>query len=110
MYLMSTEKSVKLGDRKDLKATISLGASSYQCQKCFQAGQWTYECKNERVSISHPLRTQQLKNPESKMRLLVSYELDNPDNPLHGSNPKVGQSENSDGKSKKRAKKTKEKA
>ncbi|KAL4202455.1 hypothetical protein AMTRI_Chr02g221190 [Amborella trichopoda] len=109
MYLMSTEKAVKLGERKDLKATISLGASSSQCQKCFQAGHWTYECKNERVYISRPSRTQQLKNPKLKMRLSVSYELDNPDNPLHGSNPKVGQSENGDGKSKKRGKKTRRK-
>ncbi|XP_010268009.1 PREDICTED: zinc finger CCHC domain-containing protein 10-like [Nelumbo nucifera] len=80
MYLMSTEKAVKLGERKDLKASMStMGGTSSQCQKCFQAGHWTYECKNERVYISRPSRTQQLKNPKLKMKLSVSYELDDPD-------------------------------
>lgn len=79
MYLMSTEKAVKLGERKDLKATTpSVGGQISQCQKCFQAGHWTYECKNERVYMSRPSRTQQLKNPKLKMTLSVSYELDNP--------------------------------
>ncbi|KAG0486049.1 hypothetical protein HPP92_008144 [Vanilla planifolia] len=79
MYLMSTEKAVKLGERKDLKASGSLGGTAAQCQKCFQFGHWTYECKNERVYMSRPSRTQQLKNPKLKMKLTVSYELDNPD-------------------------------
>ncbi|GLJ21015.1 hypothetical protein SUGI_0384040 [Cryptomeria japonica] len=81
MYLMSTEKAVKLGVRKDLKPTAPSGGAAQRCQKCFQPGHWTYECKNERVYISRPSRTQQLKNPKLKMRLSVSYELDNPDNP-----------------------------
>ncbi|KAK3008166.1 hypothetical protein RJ639_013978 [Escallonia herrerae] len=80
MYLMSTEKQVRLGERKDLKNSMStIGASGSQCQKCFQTGHWTYECKNERVYISRPSRTQQLKNPKLRMKLSVSYELDNPD-------------------------------
>ncbi|KAI3980714.1 hypothetical protein MKX01_025279 [Papaver californicum] len=80
MYLMSTEKQVRLGERKDLKTSMpSVGASSSQCQKCFKPGHWTYECKNERVYISRPSRTQQLKNPKLQMKLSVSYELDNPD-------------------------------
>ncbi|XP_042500036.1 zinc finger CCHC domain-containing protein 10-like [Macadamia integrifolia] len=80
MYLMSTEKAVRLGERKDLKSSmLTIGGSSSQCQKCFQTGHWTYECKNERVYISRPSRTQQLKNPKLKMKLSVSYELDNPD-------------------------------
>lgn len=80
MYLMSTEKAVKLGERKDPKASVSsAGGAAAQCQKCFQAGHWTYECKNERVYISRPSRTQQLKNPKLKMKLSVSYELDNQD-------------------------------
>ncbi|KAK1291444.1 hypothetical protein QJS10_CPB17g01106 [Acorus calamus] len=80
MYLMSTEKAVRLGERKDLKSSMSsTGGSSSQCQKCLQSGHWTYECKNERVYISRPSRTQQLKNPKLKMKLSVSYELDNPD-------------------------------
>ncbi|KAJ4973772.1 hypothetical protein NE237_006946 [Protea cynaroides] len=80
MYLMSTEKAVRLGERKDLKPSMStIGGTSSQCQKCFQSGHWTYECKNERVYISRPSRTQQLKNPKLKMKLSVSYELDNPD-------------------------------
>ncbi|XP_043694778.1 zinc finger CCHC domain-containing protein 10 [Telopea speciosissima] len=82
MYLMSTEKAVRLGERKDLKSSMStIGGTSSQCQKCFQTGHWTYECKNERVYISRPSRTQQLKNPKLKMKLCVSYELDNPDIP-----------------------------
>ncbi|KAK4380107.1 hypothetical protein RND71_001969 [Anisodus tanguticus] len=76
MYLMSTEKQVRLGERKDKAPGSTPGAAS-QCQKCFQAGHWTYECKNERVYISRPSRTQQLKNP--KLRMKVSYDVDNPD-------------------------------
>lgn len=80
MYLMSTEKQVRLGERKDLKTPMStVGGSGSQCQKCFQTGHWTYECKNERVYISRPSRTQQLKNPKLRMRPPVSYDLDNPD-------------------------------
>nr|CAD1833146.1 unnamed protein product [Ananas comosus var. bracteatus] len=80
MYLMSTEKAVRLGERKDPKASVaSAGGVAAQCQKCFQSGHWTYECKNERVYMSRPSRTQQLKNPKLKMTLSVSYELDNPD-------------------------------
>ncbi|CAA3003352.1 zinc finger CCHC domain-containing protein 10-like [Olea europaea var. sylvestris] len=78
MYLMSTEKQVRLGERKDPKSLASaLGAAS-QCQKCFQTGHWTYECKNERVYISRPSRTQQLKNPKLRMKPSISYDLDNP--------------------------------
>lgn len=79
MYLMSTEKQVRLGERKDVKNSMSAvaGAAS-QCQKCFQTDHWTYECKNERVYISRPSRTQQLKNPKLRMKP-VSYDLDNPD-------------------------------
>ncbi|KAL5710010.1 hypothetical protein ACHQM5_020625 [Ranunculus cassubicifolius] len=82
MYLMSTEKAVRLGERKDHSSMISnssgSGSSSSQCQKCFQTGHWTYQCKNERVYISRPSRSQQLKNPKLKSRLSVSYEFDNP--------------------------------
>ncbi|XP_059290535.1 uncharacterized protein LOC132044064 [Lycium ferocissimum] len=78
MYLMSTEKQVRLGERKDKSSGSTLGAAS-QCQKCFQAGHWTYECKNERVYISRPSRTQQLKNPKLRMKVSISYDLDNPD-------------------------------
>lgn len=79
MYLMSTEKAVRLGERKDKpmsSATLGGGtsAAASQCQKCFQTGHWTYECKNERVYISRPSRTQQLKNP--KLRMKPSLELD----------------------------------
>ncbi|RZC48657.1 hypothetical protein C5167_017084 [Papaver somniferum] len=79
MYLMSTEKQVRLGERKDKTSMPSLGASSSQCQKCFEPGHWTYECKNERVYISRPSRTQQLKNPKLQIKTPVSYELDFPD-------------------------------
>ncbi|XP_040999851.1 zinc finger CCHC domain-containing protein 10 [Juglans microcarpa x Juglans regia] len=80
MYLNSTEKAVRLGERKDLKASMSTVAGvASQCQKCFQSGHWTYECKNERVYISRPSRTQQLKNPKLRMKVSISYDLDNPD-------------------------------
>lgn len=78
MYLMSTEKQVRLGERKDKASGSTLGATS-QCQKCFQTGHWTYECKNERVYISRPSRTQQLKNPKLRMKVSISYDLENPD-------------------------------
>ncbi|ESQ32353.1 hypothetical protein EUTSA_v10004753mg [Eutrema salsugineum] len=71
MYLMSTEKAVRLGERKDksMSASVVGGSSAAsQCQKCFQTGHWTYECKNERVYISRPSRTQQLKNPKLRMK------------------------------------------
>lgn len=80
MYLMSTEKAVRLGERKDLKANMStIGGAVSQCQKCFQPGHWTYECKNERVYISRPSRTQQLKNPKLRMKASVSLEFDSRD-------------------------------
>ncbi|KAF3456324.1 hypothetical protein FNV43_RR00974 [Rhamnella rubrinervis] len=80
MYLMSTEKAVRLGERKDLKANMStIGGAVSQCQKCFQPGHWTYECKNERVYISRPSRTQQLKNPKLRMKESISYDLDSRD-------------------------------
>ncbi|CAL9242827.1 unnamed protein product [Arabidopsis halleri] len=72
MYLMSTEKAVRLGERKDKTMSASAVGSSASaaslCQKCFQTGHWTYECKNERVYISRPSRTQQLKNPKLRMK------------------------------------------
>ena len=76
MYLMSTEKAVKLGERKDLKPAMSAAGGLAQCQKCFQSGHWTYECKNERVYISRPSRTQQLKNPKLRVNVSVTYDLD----------------------------------
>ncbi|XP_006662806.1 zinc finger CCHC domain-containing protein 10-like [Oryza brachyantha] len=79
MYLMSTEKAVILGV-KPKAAPASSGGAYTQCQKCFQPGHWTYECKNERVYISRPSRTQQLKNPKlKKMAAPVSYQFQNPD-------------------------------
>uniref|UniRef100_A0A7C9DDI5 CCHC-type domain-containing protein n=1 Tax=Opuntia streptacantha TaxID=393608 RepID=A0A7C9DDI5_OPUST len=80
MYLMSTEKAVRLGERKDLKANIaSIGGVASQCQKCFQPGHWTYECKNERVYISRPSRSQLLKNPKLRQKMMASYDTDDPD-------------------------------
>ncbi|KAK7348082.1 hypothetical protein VNO80_22631 [Phaseolus coccineus] len=76
MYLMSTEKAVILGERKDLKPAMSASGGAAQCQKCFQSGHWTYECKNERVYISRPSRTQQLKNPKLRVNVSETYDLD----------------------------------
>ncbi|KAF0895127.1 hypothetical protein E2562_006833 [Oryza meyeriana var. granulata] len=80
MYLMSTEKAAAiLGVKPKASATSSLGAYT-QCQKCFQPGHWTYECKNDRVYISWPSRTQQLKNPRLKKPAIpVSDRFENPD-------------------------------
>ncbi|KAG8079569.1 hypothetical protein GUJ93_ZPchr0007g3987 [Zizania palustris] len=46
MYLMSTEKAAILGVKPKASATSSIGAYT-QCQKFFQSGHWTYECKND---------------------------------------------------------------
>lgn len=98
MYLMSTEKQVRLGERKDSKSSTSTIGAASQCQKCFQLGHWTYECKNERVYISRPSRTQQLKNPKHRMKVSISYDLDNPDI------PKVEKNEKQEKKSKRKHK------
>jgi hypothetical protein len=79
MYLMSTEKAAKLGTVKSKASETSSGGAYTQCQKCFQHGHWTYECKNERVYMSRPSRTQQLKNPKLKKNAPVSYQFVNPD-------------------------------
>ncbi|XP_059632788.1 uncharacterized protein LOC132275340 [Cornus florida] len=103
MYLMSTEKQVRLGERKDLRPSMSTtGGTASQCQKCFQTGHWTYECKNERVYISRPSRTQQLKNPKLRMKLSTSYELDNPDIPQESKGDKHAKREKSAKKSKRK--------
>ncbi|GAB2265758.1 hypothetical protein Dimus_000794 [Dionaea muscipula] len=96
MYLMSTEKAVRLGERKDLKMPIVNGTTS-QCQKCFQVGHWTYECKNERVYISRPSRSQQLKNPRLRQKPLSPAELDEAD-------ARKEQSQNEDEKHRKKIK------
>jgi hypothetical protein len=83
MYLMSTEKAVRLGERKDNKPTMSTIGGNGQCQKCFQSGHWTYECKNERVYISRPSRTQQLKNPKLRPEVSVGYDLEDNNNNNH---------------------------
>lgn len=80
MYLMSTEKAVKLGERKDVKPTMSTTDGNAQCQKCYQGGHWTFQCKNERVYISRPSRTQQLKNPKLRPDVSVGYDLDDNNN------------------------------
>lgn len=79
MYLMSTEKAVRLGERKDLNSMSKAFGGNGQCQKCFQSGHWTYECKNERVYMSRPSRTQQLKNPKLRMEVSTSCDLENPE-------------------------------
>ncbi|EPS58526.1 hypothetical protein M569_16285, partial [Genlisea aurea] len=99
MYLMSTEKQVRLGERKDIKISTSNIGSASQCQKCFQSGHWTYECKNERVYISRPSRTQQLKNPKLRMKLSISYDLDNPDTKVEPKKKKSKRKHKSDSES-----------
>ncbi|KAL2608144.1 hypothetical protein R1flu_026717 [Riccia fluitans] len=89
MYLMSTEKAVKLGTRKEDKSCMM----SQKCQKCLQIGHWTYDCKNDRTYLSRPSRTQLLKNPQLRPQLslgetstsflrVLSKEIPNTDNTL----------------------------
>ncbi|KAL9235197.1 hypothetical protein vseg_009982 [Gypsophila vaccaria] len=71
MYMMSTEKPVNLGVRKDQNSNgLSTGVP---CQKCLQLGHWTYECKNERVYVARPSRTQLLKNPKLRQKMMPTY-------------------------------------
>eukprot|EP01070_Trichotokara_eunicae_P009819 Trichotokara_eunicae@DN6183_c0_g1_i1.p2 len=37
-----------------------------KCQKCYQKGHWTYECKGKQVYLTRPSRTDMLKNPSLK--------------------------------------------
>ncbi|CAI5505812.1 unnamed protein product [Closterium sp. Naga37s-1] len=60
MYMESTEQAAKLGTRVDVRSGAA--GANQQCQKCFKPGHWTYECKNERVYIARPSRTQLLRN------------------------------------------------
>lgn len=77
MYLLSTERVVTLGVRKDPTKLAGAGAvgGSQHCQKCFQMGHWTYECQNERVYVSRPTRTQQLMNPKLRPELMDPEEI-----------------------------------
>ncbi|KAM0884519.1 hypothetical protein ACQ4PT_030914 [Festuca glaucescens] len=75
MYLGSTEKPPILGVKPKASPTSS-GGSYSQCQKCFQLGHWTYECKNDHTYISRP----RIKNPKlKKTTLLESCQFVNPD-------------------------------
>eukprot|EP00897_Mesotaenium_endlicherianum_P003886 jgi/Mesen1/3525/ME000197S02545 len=67
MYMESTEQAAKLGIRLDKVGHTEAG--NQQCQKCYKLGHWTYECKNERVYVMRPTRTQQLNNPKLRPRL-----------------------------------------
>lgn len=40
------------------------GGGSAFCQNCLQPGHWTHQCKNEKVYVSRPTRTQQMKDPK----------------------------------------------
>ncbi|KAH9625797.1 hypothetical protein KSS87_006041 [Heliosperma pusillum] len=71
MYMMSTEKPVNLGVRKDRSSNAL--SSGVPCQKCLQLGHWTYECKNERVYVPRPSRTQLLKNPKLRQKMTPTY-------------------------------------
>ena len=37
-----------------------------QCQKCLKGGHWTYQCKEERVYVSKPSRTTELRQMKKK--------------------------------------------
>ncbi|XP_026189840.1 suppressor protein SRP40 [Cyclospora cayetanensis] len=41
-------------------------AAKAECQKCMQYGHWTYQCRNRRVYLQRPTRTQILRNPRLK--------------------------------------------
>eukprot|EP00243_Klebsormidium_subtile_P002107 TRINITY_DN14004_c0_g1_i1.p1 TRINITY_DN14004_c0_g1~~TRINITY_DN14004_c0_g1_i1.p1 ORF type:complete len:313 (+),score=54.59 TRINITY_DN14004_c0_g1_i1:196-1134(+) len=74
MYAMSTEHAPGLGVRRQDTRPVA-GQGSQVCQKCLKAGHWTYECKNERVYIARPTRTQQLKHPKLQQKFLDPEEL-----------------------------------
>lgn len=74
MYAMSTEHAPGLGIRRQ-DTRLAVGQGSQVCQKCLKAGHWTYECKNERVYIARPTRTQQLKHPKLQQKFLDPEEL-----------------------------------
>ncbi|KAL5730755.1 hypothetical protein ACHQM5_003547 [Ranunculus cassubicifolius] len=78
MYEQSTEKQVRLGERKGVKNSADTSDRALQCQKCFGHGHWSFECKNERAYVSRPSQTKQIKNPKLRMKLSVSYD-GNPD-------------------------------
>ncbi|KAF8053780.1 hypothetical protein N665_1374s0002 [Sinapis alba] len=106
MYLMSTEKAVRLGERKDksMSASAVVGGGGSQCQKCFQTGHWTYECKNERVYVSRPSRTLQLKNPKLRMKPSVDDDLDDEEEKVEVTNGKEEEGEKRRSKRKQRSK------
>ncbi|KAJ6689794.1 hypothetical protein OIU85_006133 [Salix viminalis] len=78
-YGQKEEGPSRWQEKREAKRQMYLMSTEKACQKCFQSGHWTYECKNERVYMSRPSRTQQLKNPKLRMKVPISYELDNPE-------------------------------
>jgi hypothetical protein len=74
MYAMSTEHAPGLGVRRQDNKS-GAGQGTQVCQKCLKAGHWTFECKNERVYIARPTRTQQLKHPKLQQRFMDPDEL-----------------------------------
>ncbi|CAL8461964.1 g1495 [Coccomyxa elongata] len=68
--------SIHMANRYAKKpAYRSANAATTVCQKCLQAGHWTYECKNAAAYQSRPTRTKQLTDPKYKPRFLAPGEL-----------------------------------
>ncbi|PWZ40562.1 hypothetical protein Zm00014a_036985 [Zea mays] len=63
MYLMSTEKVAKLGTVKQKASETSSVGAYTQCQKCFQHGHWTYECKKSGCTYHGPQERSSLRTP-----------------------------------------------
>ncbi|KAJ3116052.1 hypothetical protein HDU96_010518 [Phlyctochytrium bullatum] len=63
-----------VGGRGPGTSTVK-SAKGFQCQRCYQFGHFTYECKNERVYLSRPSRSQMVSLPPSR-----TLRPTNPDN------------------------------
>ncbi|KFG64343.1 zinc knuckle protein, partial [Toxoplasma gondii RUB] len=59
---------------------LTKGQAQAECQNCFQTGHWTYQCRNEKVYLTRPSRTQMLRNP--KLRAPTFDDDDVPEIPL----------------------------
>ncbi|GMH32403.1 hypothetical protein BSKO_00237 [Bryopsis sp. KO-2023] len=58
------------------------GNGQQRCQRCLQIGHWTYECKNPPAFAKRPSRSQQLKDPKCRQRLMDPDELPDECKPL----------------------------
>ncbi|KAK9826093.1 hypothetical protein WJX81_001641 [Elliptochloris bilobata] len=75
MSLLGTGSDNLAGRYARRPAPSRAAAANAVCQRCLQAGHWTYECKNPASYTARPTRTQQLLNPKSRPRFMDPSEL-----------------------------------